>query len=722
MYPRREEMKTKFLALFFLTAVTVSALGLFIGVGRNGNAENDAREPAPAAADDVSTRREEDIVVMAENWCWIELIGFDKDSPDYAVGEFLQRFGRPLEGVVLLFADIGFAFAHRGMKCEFTFRPCDCAYGDKDRSEERLRQEWTNYDLRGLIRTLQKKGVKVYFSFFNFCYEQNIGGIDLAAYFDRTAGWELTYAVNVIKKLNGVPFSQLLFPKVKRVVEDYGFDGIMFADGISSARPAIENGDFSDAMAEMFAEFGGQALPPRCDGDARAFAARREYILAHCRAEWTEFLMTCWEKYYAELHEYFDGCGELLFNSCWTRDPFEAAYRYGIDYRRCFTKKSDRIMVEEVSATRRILGDEDQGGFYLPLSARDYFCYEFYLMQMSLRCCLPDTEQITLTPVKDTTEQWDIIRHAPTELQRAILRRNNCFVFENGTYKHCSAGPLYCLSDAIPAESWNWIAGVEKFRLEDIDGAEGFTLTWSDACMDADLAGYIAKREYSAGEIYKEFLTRGLTVSAMARADSLRGIRTPVFAANSALYSEKEIAALRNCGVPVVLAGRCCDMGRKPVWECEAEGFRIAVYGAALPSGFKKAAAGAADVKFEEADLSPGDEQGGIWTMPLRYRRLPEAFFRRMSELLNGAFGLPYADEPQKRCKVTAFRKAGKTYMLLSNDEYFYIVPKVKAAGKIAAARSLLKMDGYRVRTDGNCFYDRVPPRGMDVAELETEN
>ena len=51
MHPRREEMKTKFLALFFLTAVTVSALGLFIGVGRNGNnAENNARQFAAAAA------------------------------------------------------------------------------------------------------------------------------------------------------------------------------------------------------------------------------------------------------------------------------------------------------------------------------------------------------------------------------------------------------------------------------------------------------------------------------------------------------------------------------------------------------------------------------------------------------------------------------------------------------------------------------------------------
>ena len=658
---------------------------------------------------------------MAENWCWIELIGFDKDRQDYAVGEFLQRFGRPLEGVVLLFADIGFVFAHRGMEREYAFRPCDCAYGDKDRNEERMRQEWTNFDLRGLIRALQKNGVKVYLSFFNFCCAREIGGVDFTAYYDHMAGHKLTYMVNVIKKANGVPFSDLLFPRVKRAVADFGFDGVMFADGISSARPAIENGDFSDAMAEMFAEYGGPSLPLRCEEDAAAYAARRGYILTHCRMEWTKFLMACWERFYADLYAYFAGCCGLLFNSCWTRDPFEAAYRYGIDYRRCFTEKGVRIMVEEVSAPRRILGDEDQGGFYLPLSARDYYCYEFYLMQMSLRCCLPHTEQITLTPVKDTTEQWDIIRHAPTELQRAILRRNSCFIFENGAYKHCSEGPLYCLSDAVPAESWNWISENEKIRPEDVDGAVGFTLVWSDACLDADLANYMAAREYSAGEIYKEFLSRGLTVSAMARADSLQDIETPVLAANSALYSEEEIAALRNCRTAVVLAGRCCDMGRKPVWECEADGFRIAVYGAAVPEECKKFSAEAAAMRFEETDVSPGDEQGGIWTMPLRYRRLPETFFRRVSELLNIAFGLPHADEPQKRCKVTAFRRGGKTYMLLSNDEYYYIIAKVKTAGKIAAARSLLKMDGYRVRTEENCFYDRIPPRGMDVVEVETK-
>ena len=45
-----------------------------------------------------------------ERWYWVELIGFDNESPDFGVSAYLSR-NRSTTGVSLLFAHIDFLFA-----------------------------------------------------------------------------------------------------------------------------------------------------------------------------------------------------------------------------------------------------------------------------------------------------------------------------------------------------------------------------------------------------------------------------------------------------------------------------------------------------------------------------------------------------------------------------------------------------------------------------------
>ena len=101
-----------------------------------------------------------------KNWYWIELIGFDVNSADYGVGDFLARTGGRVEGVSFLFSNIDFINTHEGVTGKY-LTPCECSYGAHPYNEERARQEWKDTDLKGLIAQLHSRGVKVVFSCFN---------------------------------------------------------------------------------------------------------------------------------------------------------------------------------------------------------------------------------------------------------------------------------------------------------------------------------------------------------------------------------------------------------------------------------------------------------------------------------------------------------------------------------------------------------------------------
>lgn len=101
-----------------------------------------------------------------ENWYWIELIGFDNTQEDYGVKHFVENVPQ-IKGVSLLFSNIDFVNCHTDSVTEQELLPCDCSYGGHKYSEERERQVWTNFQLKGLIGSLHSYGIKVLFSFFN---------------------------------------------------------------------------------------------------------------------------------------------------------------------------------------------------------------------------------------------------------------------------------------------------------------------------------------------------------------------------------------------------------------------------------------------------------------------------------------------------------------------------------------------------------------------------
>ena len=96
-----------------------------------------------------------------DRWYWVELIGFDNEAEDYGVEAFLSR-NVSTTGVSLLFAHIDFLF-HEGEE----LLPTACSYGGHEYNRERRRQVWTKTQLRGLVRQLHSRGIKVFFSCFD---------------------------------------------------------------------------------------------------------------------------------------------------------------------------------------------------------------------------------------------------------------------------------------------------------------------------------------------------------------------------------------------------------------------------------------------------------------------------------------------------------------------------------------------------------------------------
>ena len=102
-----------------------------------------------------------------EKWMWIELIGFDNELKDFGVDAFVEKAGFAPKVLALLIADPAFIHDHNGMSRPRKLSPGECSYGAHPFNDERNRQQWTNLQVRGLVRELQRHGVKVHFSVFD---------------------------------------------------------------------------------------------------------------------------------------------------------------------------------------------------------------------------------------------------------------------------------------------------------------------------------------------------------------------------------------------------------------------------------------------------------------------------------------------------------------------------------------------------------------------------
>lgn len=674
---------------------------------------------------------------MRKNWHWIELIGFDNTQEDYGVSDFLSRLKEPPEGVSLLFSHIDFLNTFTRVEDDYPLRPCDCSYSGHLYSPERKRQQWTSMQLKGLIQTLQQAGVKVIFAFFNFPSYSDDAGKRVVTEFCAdhpelcTMSWDgkqYVGSVNVLKRLNtGEFYEDYLIEKIKAVLDGYGFDGVQIADGISCSRTTVQNGDFSDDMMQQFSVWlaeNGKEIPQilsAAEGNVDAFIQRRKYVFDNMMYDFLLFTNQRWKQFYDKFYEKIDPKQYVLFvNSFWTREPFEAFYRYGIDYRSAYREGVYALMIEEVSTTVPSFSKASRGGFYLPLEESQFVHYEFYLMQMLLKAYMPQFKQVPLMPVGDTMEDWNAVHDMQNELKRAIYRRNNSRVYADGQWLPCAEAPFYCLSDAIPAHDWAKLADFDSKKvLEDLCCPLGYALYYPKDNIFGETKRYIQTRDYGFVKLANTLLANGAYIASVASGNDLTGLGCPVLALFPEYYEEAERSMLLSLDTPVVF------VSREKAWGDVLYKGQVIVSARNISVGNVEQTVNA--MKQHEGihmcEAGSEDAQGGIWTMPLRYNEWNKEFLQALTQLLNDQLDIPkLLPDKEYKYKLTSFAlKDGRIIVLVSNDEYCNVNARVKFGRKIVSARAITRYEGYKTWFTGDTLQVAVPMRTMEMMEVRLE-
>lgn len=668
---------------------------------------------------------------MTKNWHWIELIGFDNKSADLGVTSFLSRLSEKPKGISLLFSHIDFVNDFDENNLEYTLLPCDCSYSGHRYSEERERQSWTSVELKKLIENLHENDVKVVFSIFNFFEYFDDDGNKVATNFcgrhnelyclDKNAN-VYENSIHVLKKLdNGKFFEDYFFLKLKKVIDYYGFDGVQIADGVSCNRPSIQNGDFSDDTISQFVDWlkangkeVNQILIKPTFNKIKEYKVRRKYVLENLYFEFLNFTNDRWKVFYDKLYSVLDPNRYLIFiNSFWTREPFEAFYRYGIDYNVAYRKGVYALMVEEVSTTYPTLSKAGRGGFNVPEQQTRYAHYDFYLMQMLLKAYIPKFRQVSLLPINDTNEQWNAIHESHNELKRAIYRRNNCKVFVDNEWKSCTEAPFFCLSDGVSANDWQMLKKLDDLKaLDDVEKPLGYTLYYPKKHVKEDVKRYIENREYNFYKLASQLIKCGLEISSVVTEDDLLNYNNPILVLFPEFLSQEELSLIAKLNSIVIYVSYSLILGK-----CIFDGQVKISSNQKVKEPF--------DCKFSKKNYSVRgfDKHGAIWTADLPYNDWSLTFVSKLSKFLTSLVNAPSIEKAKYcECKINSFKKKdGKIIVLISNDEYFTCTPKINLKEKITSAKSLTKYDGYKIAFTKNSFVAVVPARTMEIVELQVE-
>ena len=631
-------------------------------------------------------------VISVERWYWIELIGFDNEAEDYGVGAFLSR-NVSTAGVSLLFSHIDFIFEQENE----ALAPTACSYGGHEYNRERRRQNWTKTQLRGLIDELHRRGVKVFFSTFDMT--KGISDPNWVCLGVKGLPEPLIY---VLKKGVG----EAVIERISEVLDFYGFDGLQLADGLSSNRRSVAEGDFS---LELCAD-SGINIPRRLMKEGtEAYAARREWILKNAEFRWIRYLSDLWANFYSMLFEKIKK--PIMFNNAWTRNSFEAIYRY----RRCRPHKAFAVMVEENSATRGITAcPEDEGRVTFPEEYRNTFPYEYTLMQQDIKLITGGLRQISLMPISDTQEQWDALRHCPTELVRSTVRRYNNFVWRDGRFEECCNAPHYCLSDGIPAEDWAWLAKQESYRIPPPDMIDGFAAVVNHGALWADVERFCKKRCYYGAALLGELACGGLNMSAqLPLCEAAKFDRAKCLVVTDlCVYTEDQKRMLAAAKLPILAVGEDVELPLEKKAYYEGKYVSVALYGDAPHVDIQ--ALRALDVTVRRGRY----QRGAIWTEPLQYKRVKGEFFTRLCYMMNGAFGADRCD--RRDVKVNSYICGDVRYTLLSNDLHTYNLATAETGAPVETAEALMKEKGYEVKVNGDRFTVRIPPRCVEIVKTRS--
>ncbi|MFH0796360.1 MAG: hypothetical protein V2A65_04800 [Candidatus Omnitrophota bacterium] len=641
-----------------------------------------------------------------EKWLWIELIGFDNRKSDFGVKKYLDNAGFVPGLLSLLVSSADFVHLHDTAAGDESFPPDFCSYGGRlPCGEGKKRQSWTKCELKKFIAEFHKYGIKVYFAVFdiflnNMFHDEWAGKHREILATTRTG--EKINSINPLTRLkDGTYYEDFFARKLIEVIRDYGFDGFHCADGCNHLRMPLYWSDYSDDMVDQFTESAGIKLPKdisgKSDGNKPRSEKRADWIWRNRRVEWITFFVQRWEEHCGKIVNAVHNEGkQVLFNTSWTRDPFEAIYRYGIDYRKIADTGVD-YFIQECPGAGNEIGAE---GLVYP----DFF-YKIMATILLTKASIPDAKITALNHIHDVNENWEVLRHAPTLLEKEIYTYPNLFHLDaQNNLKRCIEGFLVCLADGINHEEWQWLKYNWTRSFETIpEFIAGPTLVWSDKALENQLADFVKTRCAPTHNILYRLLAKGAPIYTVVNIDNIDKVRGPVLVINHHCFPEEElkkILAYKNG--PVVMIGKKKKFSSDPDFQFKD------VYLLEIVS----------ESKEEIPDDIPGVEEPPIYCLDLYSRKISESFLTRCAEILSQLVdGVKVLNNvPVKILMMTHGKDVIRLF--IRNDEFGYVHPEIDLEKKIRRIRTITKFPYKPVAFNGSKFIVRVPGKGVVVLDI----
>lgn len=631
-----------------------------------------------------------------EKQLWIELIGFDCLAPDYGVKDFLARMEEKPARISLLLWSANIIHAHAGLETDFPLGPQQCSYYARPYNEERKRQEWSAFALRGLIAELRKYGIAVY-----LCVCDQVMSQAYAAEnsIPRKEEWidshpELFYLTAEEQKLNcicpwkrlydGSLYEDFFCAQLRRVLLDYGFDGLHAADGFSHPRLPLSAGDFSDDVIGQFSDHASITVPP---GETPERAA---WILAHAKSEWRAFHVWRHGISAGKILKVLEECGKgHLFNTAWTRDPFEALIRYGVDYRVLADAGVREFVVEAQAAVVDLEGWNKSS-----VSMLD----QYRSTTLRLKAMLPECRFFLLHCVKDGMEQYNALRHAPLRMEADV--DSAVLLFHHG--KRCLDGSMTCLADGIDPWEWRKIDGIyQKAFDKQPEGFFGALILWSDKAFRNEISAYRNHPLCSTFSLCSRLFSAGAVISGSASADFAHPSCGTLIVPHPGFWEKKDLVRILSERRSRIL---CIGLDHEGDFSCRVyENGKEQTHLSAVLTEKKKR-----------------DPLSWLEELP---ETMPEAgFFRKCARLINSNAPIRMLKHPDQTRLQGFFHSGGILRLCIGNERNTYRTVSVVLRGHYHVATQLTEDPSLPPRLSRRkketVLSMKLPPCGTVILDL----
>ena len=673
---------------------------------------------------------------------WMQLPGFDRDKPDCGASEFLERTGFIPGSINALLFHSDIVHLHRGMTSEYELSPDNCSYYASPRSTERERQPWTNYNLRTLARELKKAGTGLYAGIMgvmlnNAHHKEWI--YDHPEIMIESRGG--SGGIHPLKRFrDGTWYEDFFVEKLCETLTDYEMDGVQMSDGYCPSGQQYHSCDFSVDMFEQFVAHTEVQVPDFINRTLRgnssdAKVIRRDWIWRDHREKWLRFYAWRWEQFFQKVCTRVHAIGKkVTVLGMYCTDPFETLYCLGIDLKGIIGAGVDHIMPNLLPSS-----------VYMQ-SMGDWPCrFHRYMSIAPLTAAyVPDGHFLSMLNIHDTTEEWNVLHHAPCRFERDLHTLLMYQLTGEKGLRPCMEGLMLCLGDGLTKHDWEWMT--ERFSVASSlqpTRAFGATVLWSDHAHDKMLDAYIQTKRWTVHKFVYEMFKHGAPCEAVIRSEHCAGaeLAGPLFVPNIDLCSDEEIrdlAASKNtivCTAPADFKPEQYGISPDHVWTDPHGGrypMQVYVQGTAFEKPFldhlndllaKDDASDAID-ELEGDPENYGEPFSYTLVDTLAFARLSKGFaelcaaiLKKLSEDASGIF---------TNVPTAAFETDGGKYRLYlyGKNESQYDRALVRTARKIKQVDIITKYPVLpaRMREENHAFTVNTPPSGVTIVDIAFES